>query len=47
MCKSPFPYGDRHIETGSRFIQLPIWKRGFPFPIWWSPFPCFDSVMEI
>ena len=31
MCKSPFPYGDRHIETGSRFIQLPIWKQGFPY----------------
>jgi hypothetical protein len=31
MCKSPFPYGDCHIETVSRFIQLPIWKRGFQY----------------
>jgi len=31
MCKSPFPYGDRHMETGSRFIVLPIWKRGFAY----------------
>jgi hypothetical protein len=28
MFLSPFQYGDHHMETGNRFIQIPIWKRG-------------------
>jgi hypothetical protein len=28
MFLSPFPYGYHHMETGNRFIQLPIWERG-------------------
>ena len=34
MFLSPFPYGDHHMETGNRFIQLPVWKQGSPNGNW-------------
>jgi hypothetical protein len=49
---SPFPYGDHHMETGNRFIQLPIWKQGSPYGngdfqgMCKSPFPYGDHHME-
>ena len=53
MCKSPFPYGDCHMETGSCFIVLPIWKRGFPygngdfqFAIWKRGAVSFSSIWK-
>jgi len=53
MCKSPFPYGDCHMEMGSHFIVLPIWKRGFPygngdfqFAIWKRGAVSFSSIWK-
>jgi hypothetical protein len=52
MFLSPFPYGDHHMETGNRFIQLPIWKQGSPYGngdfqgMCKSPFPYGDRRME-
>ena len=52
MFLSPFPYGNHHMETGNRFIQLPIWKGGSPYGngdfqgMCKSPFPYGDHHME-
>ena len=52
ICLSPFPYGDHHMETGTCFIVLPIWKWGFPYGngdlqgMCLSPFPHGDRRME-
>ncbi len=47
MWLSPSPYGDRHIETGSRFIRLPMWKQGFPLSIWGCDYHHFHMVIAI
>jgi len=45
MCKSTFPYGDPHTETGIRIFSFPIRKRGFTVPIWGIK-PFVDPRME-
>ena len=48
MCLSPFPYdGNHHMETRSRVIGLPIWKRGFTLSIWGCVYPCFHMVIAM
>ena len=47
MCLSPFPYGNHHMETGSRVIGLPIWKRGFTLSIWGCVYPRFHMAIAM
>ena len=49
MCLSSYPFGNHHMEMGSRVSGLPIWKRGFPYGngdfqgMRKSPFPYGDG----